>query len=81
VQAITATIAGCARQRQQRTLGKREISSNAVFPPDEGRRLADFLESADLVKFAAFEPGREDVEESFRRAKVFIRLEKMEVAA
>ena len=59
----------------------REINGTAVFPPDEGQRLADFLESADLVKFAAFEPGREDVEESFRRAKAFIRLDKLEVAA
>jgi hypothetical protein len=36
--------------------------------------LKDFLESADLVKFAAHQPMFSDVEESFRRAKVFVGL-------
>ena len=58
-----------------------EISRRETFPPDERRRLQDFLESADLVKFAAHQPRKEDVEESFRRAKAFVGLEPMEVAA
>jgi hypothetical protein len=36
--------------------------------------LKDFLESADLVKFAAHPPRREDIEESFHRAETFIEL-------
>jgi hypothetical protein len=36
--------------------------------------LEDFLESADLVKFAAYEPRREDIHESFHRAEAFIGL-------
>ena len=59
----------------------REISRRHTFRPEESRRLRDFLESADLVKFAAYQPRREDVEESFQRAKVFIGLERVEVAA
>ena len=49
-----------------------EISRRAVFPAEESRRLTSFLEAADLVKFAAHQPRKEDVEESFRRAKVFV---------
>jgi hypothetical protein len=58
-----------------------EISRRETFPPDERGRLRGFLQSADLVKFAAHEPRNEDVEESFRRAKAFVGLEPMEVAA
>jgi hypothetical protein len=49
-----------------------EISRQPVFPAEESRRLTSFLEAADLVKFAAHQPRKEDVEESFRRAKVFV---------
>jgi hypothetical protein len=35
-------------------------------------RLKEFLESADLVKFAAFRPRREDIDASFRRAEAFV---------
>jgi len=59
----------------------RQISRQATFSHDEGLRLKDFLEAADLVKFAAHQPAAEDVEESFRRAKVFIGVERLEVAA
>jgi len=59
----------------------REISRQAAFPPTESGRLKGFLESADLVKFAAHRPREEDIEESFHRAKVFIALEQTEVAA
>jgi hypothetical protein len=43
--------------------------------------LGDFLESADLVKFAAFRPRREDIEESFHRAEVFLGLRLREPTA
>jgi hypothetical protein len=52
----------------------REIGSGAAFTRDERQRLKDFLESADLVKFAAHQPQFVDVEEAFRRAKVFVGL-------
>lgn len=52
----------------------RETSRTTVFPEDERERLKQFLESADLVKFAAFTPGKREIEESFLRAKAFIGL-------
>ncbi len=39
---------------------------------DECSRLRDFLESADLVKFAAHQPRAEDIDESVRRARLFV---------
>ena len=59
----------------------REINAGRVFPPQERGRLAAFLESADLVKFAAFEPAAGDVAETFERAKAFLGLDAQEVAA
>jgi hypothetical protein len=59
----------------------REIHRAGTFADDEGRRLKGFLEAADLVKFAAYQPRADDVQESFRRAKAFIGLEPLEVAA
>ncbi len=62
----------------------REILANAVFANDDQQCLKGFLESADLVKFAAFEPAATDVEASFNRAQEFIRLQRgtpQEVAA
>jgi len=52
----------------------REIVDDPVFEDSDQQRLRDFLESADLVKFAAFRPGASDVEASFERAREFIRL-------
>jgi hypothetical protein len=49
-----------------------EISRRGDFPVEEAQRLKNFLEAADLVKFAALEPRKEDIEESFRRARVFV---------
>ncbi len=52
----------------------RAIGSHASFADDERNRLQEFLESADLVKFAGYEPEPRDIEESFERAKRFIGL-------
>ncbi len=41
-----------------------EIGRRATFSYEDRLRLKDFLEAADLVKFAAQRPGREDLEES-----------------
>jgi hypothetical protein len=49
-----------------------EISRRGDFPVAEAQRLKNFLEAADLVKFAALEPRKEDIEESFRRARMFV---------
>jgi hypothetical protein len=58
-----------------------QISRHTSFAAEESDRLKAFLESADLVKFAAQEPRAEDIEEAFERAKVFIGLKTTEVAA
>jgi len=58
----------------------REISQANTFNRDTNERLRNFLESADLVKFAAFRPRQDDVEESFSRAKIFIGLKPQEPA-
>ena len=50
----------------------REIAGHDRFASDEQRRLREFLEAADLVKFAGFQPHPHDVEESFERARRFI---------
>jgi hypothetical protein len=49
-----------------------EIARRHDFPGEEAQRLRDFLESADLVKFAAHEPRESDTEESLRRARRFV---------
>jgi len=50
----------------------RAISSGDRFARDERQRLKRFLEAADLVKFAAYKPGQDDIDESFLRARVFV---------
>lgn len=50
----------------------REISRAKTFEEEVRGRLRGFLEAADLVKFAAHRPNAEDVEESIRRARLFI---------
>jgi hypothetical protein len=58
----------------------REISRAQTFGSDECSRLRDFLESADLVKFAAHQPRADDVAESIRRARLFIAINEKTVA-
>jgi hypothetical protein len=48
--------------------------------PSAIEHLKTFLESADLVKFAAFHPRREDIRESFQRAEIFIGLKSPQTA-
>jgi hypothetical protein len=50
----------------------REISRAGKYAQEVRMRLRDFLEAADLVKFAAHRPNSEDVDESIRRARLFI---------
>lgn len=58
-----------------------QIARDTTFAPEESRHLKDFLESADLVKFAAHQPRTEDIEKAFDRAKLFIGLNPAEEAA
>ncbi len=51
-----------------------EISGNQVFSADESLRLKEFLESADLVKFAGYRPRHDAVQGSVQRARAFIQL-------
>jgi hypothetical protein len=50
----------------------REMQSSDAFTPEERERLKAFLESADMVKFAAVRPTPEEIEASFERAKEFV---------
>jgi hypothetical protein len=52
----------------------RDIRSGAVFPPDRSVRLADFLESADLVKYAGQLPQQEQIDQAIARAHEFVNL-------
>ena len=59
----------------------REITGSERFERAQRDRLKSFLESADLVKFAAHQPTANDVEEALSRARDFIRPLVEEVAA
>ena len=60
-----------------------EVTRRHDFPTDEKTSLQEFLESADLVKFAAHEPTDADLATSLHRARGFISVQRsqpMEVA-
>jgi hypothetical protein len=59
----------------------REVGAGTVFSPGRRERLRSFLESADLVKFAAHRPEREDIERAIDRARDFVGLTSSEVPA
>ncbi|MBC8353628.1 MAG: hypothetical protein H8E66_16640 [Planctomycetes bacterium] len=59
----------------------REIGASERFSREERQRLKDFLESADLVKFARFQPKSSDVDESYHRARRFVGLTQGEPVA
>lgn len=59
----------------------REIGAGTAFSVAERGRLASFLESADMVKFAAHQPTAQDIEDAFHRAKLFLGLVAQEAAA
>lgn len=52
----------------------REISGRPVFTREENQHLAAFLESADLVKFAGYQPDTAIIRDSTHKAKTFIEL-------
>jgi hypothetical protein len=52
----------------------RAMQTHGSFDERKKQGLRAFLESADLVKFAAIRPSKEEIEESFNRAKEFVGL-------
>jgi hypothetical protein len=54
----------------------RQIVEDALFADEDQLRLKEFLEAADLVKFAAFEPDASDIDFSIDRARNFIQLQR-----
>jgi uncharacterized protein YjiS (DUF1127 family) len=80
-----AELTGVVRRYLERTLGiraleqtteesLRDLAARPSSPAEAVSRLQSLLESADLVKFAAFRPERNEVEEHFQGAKAFIEL-------
>jgi len=58
----------------------RDIRSRAIFPPERSVRLADFLETADLVKYAGQMPEEEQIDQAIARAHEFVNLAPAAVA-
>lgn len=58
----------------------REVSSKQLYSGEDDRRLGAFLESADLVKFAGYQPDSESIKQSTHLAKQFIELKTAEVS-
>jgi hypothetical protein len=56
----------------------RECEQNSRFSAAGREQLRSFLESADLVKYAALQPGAHDVAHSLASARVFLGLEAKE---
>ncbi len=50
----------------------REMRTRATFPPERSNQLQEFLEAADMVKYAGQQPGSDQIELSIRRAQGFI---------
>lgn len=50
----------------------REVRHNPLLRDEHQRLLRNFLESADMVKFALYEPHREEAEKAFSAAREFV---------
>ena len=50
------------------------MRSRAVFPRDRSARLAEFLEAADLVKYAGQQPEETQIDHAITRAHEFVNL-------
>ncbi len=50
----------------------RDMRSRAAFPPERSARLAEFLEAADLVKYAGQEPQEGQIDVAIARAHEFV---------
>jgi hypothetical protein len=52
----------------------RDMRSRAVFPPERSARLAEFLEAADLIKYAGQQPAEGQIDHAIARAQEFVNL-------
>ena len=62
----------------------RDIRARSAFPPERSVQLADFLEAADLIKYAGQQPGEGQIDHATTRAYEFVNLnpsEKLTVAS
>lgn len=50
----------------------REVRTGKIFPPDRTARLIEFLEAADMVKYAGQSPSDNQIRHSTQRASEFI---------
>lgn len=57
------------------------VASNPAFKPEVVRRLRSFLQAADLVKFAAYQPDEGAIGDSTRTAKEYIEKDAQEAEA
>lgn len=53
----------------------REVNDQKLFSDEENLKLGAFLESADLVKFAGYQPDPENIKQSTHKARAFIELQ------
>jgi hypothetical protein len=52
----------------------RDMRSRAVFPLERSARLAEFLEAADLIKYAGQQPNEGQIDDAIARAHEFVNL-------
>jgi hypothetical protein len=50
----------------------RDMRSQSAFPPEQSVRLAEFLEAADMVKYAGQQPQSDQIGEAILRAQEFV---------
>lgn len=86
VKAFFVELTGVVRRYIERSTGVRapeqtteeflrQVNTQPLFSADDHQRLGAFLESADLVKFAGYQPDPESIKQSTHKARQFIELE------
>ena len=58
----------------------RDVRSSDTFPAARSARLAEFLQAADLVKYAGQQPGEGQVDEAILRAREFVKPDRDQIA-
>jgi LPXTG-motif cell wall-anchored protein len=85
VKAFYLRLTGIVRQYVEDTTGirapeqtteefLRDMRSRAAFPPERSDRLAEFLEAADLIKYAGQQPAEGQIDQAIARAHEFVNL-------
>jgi hypothetical protein len=57
-----------------------DMRSRAAFPPQRSVQLAEFLEAADLIKYAGQQPGEGQIDQAIERAREFVNLKQAPAA-